>query len=762
LDAEPLVRVRGGEVAARRTAAFDRAVRALVDPSAAGPSVAAIGGYGRREMTPGSDLDLLFVYEPGVEVEAATGAVLYALWDAGIRASHAVRTPAESHHECASNVQTLTSTLDARPLAGPVDRITAVRDDALALARADAGAFAAALRHSRAERADRFGRVGERLEPNVKEGIGGLRDVQVLRWMAEVGADDGLRVDPAWGDELLRVRAAMHRVAGPASEVLVADHHAETAAALGVTDEPGWEARDVLLRSVWSIGRAVAARCDERLGDGDGDDSAGPIGTLLDPSPPTWTPARRSSFLSMLGGSAPGRALRRLDAARALERLVPGWPDVRGRPQRDPYHRYPVDLHLIETAAAAARLLDGTDEPFAAEAAGLLGDVERRALVLGALLHDIGKVGRGSHVALGPGIASEALDGMGFDGEVRDDALFLVREHLLLSDTATRRNVGDEDVVTRVASRVGDARRLALLYLLTMADAEATGPAASTPWRMGLIRALVARVDALFSRGLMDTGRAAGLSRAEAAVRAALAGHPLSRVERFLEAVPTVYLATVPAADTANHVDLVLPPPGPGELRVHVGAPRLPGTATLSVALPDRTGALASVAGALTLAGLSIIAAQVFTTEGGTALDLFEVRGGFEPDISEERWGRFRSSLDGALAGSVDLAEELRRLRSQYRPPSAAVPVAVRVSGGLSDFFTVVEVEAADRLGLLFDLCRSFAELGVDVHSARVATYGPRVVDVFDVTDEGGVKVTDEGRVVALERALRAAAASES
>jgi [protein-PII] uridylyltransferase len=350
---------------------------------------------------------------------------------------------------------------------------------------------------------------------------------------------------------------------------------------------------------------------------------------------------------------------------------------------------------------------------------------------------------------------------MGFDGDVRDDALFLVREHLLLADTATRRNVGDEDVVTRVASRVGDPRRLALLYLLTVADAEATGPAAATPWRLGLIRALVARVDALFGRGLMDTGRAAGLSRAEAAVRAALAVHPRSTVDRFLEAVPATYLSTVAPNEAADHVDLVLPPPRPGELRVRVGAPRLPGAASLSVATADRMGALANIAGALTLAGLSIISAQVFTTEGGTALDLFEVRGAFEADIAGERWERFRAALAGAVAGEVDLPAEVRRLRSEYRAPSVAVPVAVRVSGGLSDFFTVVEVEAADRLGLLFDLCLAVARLGFDVHSARVATYGPRVVDVFDVTDEGGVKVTDEGRVVALERALRAAAAGE-
>jgi [protein-PII] uridylyltransferase len=177
------------------------------------------------------------------------------------------------------------------------------------------------------------------------------------------------------------------------------------------------------------------------------------------------------------------------------------------------------------------------------------------------------------------------------------------------------------------------------------------------------------------------------------------------------------------------------------------------------VATVDRVGTLAAIAGALTLAGLSIIAAQVFTTETGTALDLFEVRGAFEEEITGERWDRFRAALGETLTGGLDLRDRVGQLRDHYRAPTVDVPVSVRVSGGVSDFFTVVEVEAADRLGLLFDLCRAFADLGMDVHSARVATYGPRVIDVFDVTDEGGVKVTDEGRVVALESALRAAAA---
>jgi [protein-PII] uridylyltransferase len=540
--------------------------------------------------------------------------------------------------------------------------------------------------------------------------------------------------------------------------VLSADHHPAVADLLGLAHEPGWEPQDVLMREIWSIGQLVAMRCDDLLARSEpARRVTGPPGEVG--APAEWTNAGRSSFLATLRSDASEAALLRMGALGALDGMIPAWRDVRGRPQRDPYHRFPVDVHLIEAAAAAGRLLRDPDEPFVSVAACQLDDDDRDALLLGSLFHDIGKVGRGSHVALGVDIAAGALAHIGFEGRMRDDALFLVREHLLLSDIATRRNVGDEDVILRVASRVGDPRRLALLYLLTVADAQATGPTASTPWRMGLIRELVARVDAVFGRGLMDPGRASGLERAKANVRAVLAGLPPSRVDRFLDVIPTTYLMAAPAEDAVGHVDLLLPPPRHGEFRIHVGGGRLPGSSSLAVAMADRMGVLASIAGALTLAGLTIISAQVFTTETGTALDLFDVRGAFESRISEDRWQRFRSVLAEALAGELDLEDRVRSLRRQYRAPASGIPMSVRVSGGVSDFFTVVEVEAADRLGLLFDLCRAFADLDLDVHSARVATYGPRVVDVFDVTDEGGVKVTDEGRVVALERALGIAAA---
>jgi len=418
-------------------------------------------------------------------------------------------------------------------------------------------------------------------------------------------------------------------------------------------------------------------------------------------------------------------------------------------------------VHLIRTAAEAARLLREPDEPFVREAVKVLDDPA--SLSLGALLHDIGKVGRGSHVPEGVAIAERALDRWEVTGQRRADVLFLVRDHLLLSDTATRRNLEDEDLVLHVSARVGDERRLALLYILTVADAVATGPAASTPWRMSLVRDLVAKVQRAFELGRMPRDRAARIESAEASLRAGLrrAGVDEHDQEEFISTLPPAYLLWARPEHAPVHLGLVLPPPG-GESRIDVRTGRTDGTWTVSVGAADRLGLLASIAGALTLSGLSILTAEAFTTEGGVALDVFEVRGTFEDRVDEERWDRFRRLAGEALGGAIDLEERMRTLRGHSRSARAGIPVSVRVDQGASDAYTVVEVGAADRVGLLFDLAGTFARLDMDVHSARVATYGPRVIDAFYVTERSGAKLTDPARLTELDQALIAVVESGS
>jgi [protein-PII] uridylyltransferase len=245
----------------------------------------------------------------------------------------------------------------------------------------------------------------------------------------------------------------------------------------------------------------------------------------------------------------------------------------------------------------------------------------------------------------------------------------------------------------------------------------------------------------VLDRGLVREEDGDVLERAERSVREALAGSASpANIDAFLGSVPAGYLRWVDPDDATTDVALVIPRPAAGEVRVAVAPARESGSGLyrLAVAARDRPGLLATIAGACTVAGLSILSAQIFTTSDGVALDVFATRGTYEEEVPVERWHRFRATLVAAIAGESDVAGAVEVLRRHARPPADDVPVTVRFDHDASDFHTVIEVGAADRPGLLYDLARAFSGLEIDVHLARVATYGRRVVDVFYVTDLHG------------------------
>jgi [protein-PII] uridylyltransferase len=413
-----------------------------------------------------------------------------------------------------------------------------------------------------------------------------------------------------------------------------------------------------------------------------------------------------------------------------------------------------VDVHLLRTFANVAALLEEPGEDgVAAEAAALVSD--RDGVLLGALFHDVGKTGEGGHVAVGREVAARALGRMRLPSSTRELAQFMVSEHLLLPDTATRRDLEDDDLVLDVASRVGDPERLAALYLLAVGDAGATGPAAWTPWRATLIRELVAKVERVLERGEAGPETAVRLTERADALRSLLPDVAEEDLRGFLARMPRTYVLTLRPEQIAEHHAIVAPPPGALEVRTLAGPGARPGTHALTVVAADRPGLLSLIAGALSLAGLSILSAQVFTTEDGTAVDVFEVEGAFEPEIGEQRWREFRTTLRKAIEGRLALDHRVEAKRRHYPPSRHEVPLRVEVHGDASDFFTVVEVGASDRIGLLYDITRTFAELRLDVHLAKVATYGARVVDAFYVRDALGRKL-DAEQTEELERALRA------
>jgi len=783
----------------RRAELVDACLRRLFEAARppAGVALVALGGYGRGRLAPASDVDLLLVHD-GAPLEAVASLaelLWYPLWDAGIRVGHAVRTPEECEKVAAERLDAATAILDGRALSGDAAPWAEALARVLAPIRSDPGAFAEALRADAEVRRARHGAVSSLLEPNLKEGAGGLRDVHVLGWLeTAVGRslEEGGLLRRAERDALEeaeefleRVRGALHLETGRATDRLLLEQQPRLARWMGFADEPDLRAVDGLMRQVFEHARQVehvrasvlerylrgevAARQVEPTPQGAlralaevAAEGGVPAPATLDaieaagiPDEVEWTGGVRDAFLALVrAGDGGARMLEVLDRLDLLRRFVPEWGLVRSRPQRDPYHRFPVDVHLLRTYIAMAELLeDPGHEPMAAEAAAAVDD--RDAVLLGALFHDIGKIGRRDHVAVGREVAGRALGRMGLPPRTHELARFMVVEHLLLPDTATRRDLEDADLVLDVAARVGDPERLAALYLLAIADGRATGPLAWTPWRATLVRELVAKVQRVLERGEVGAQTAVRLAERADALRVLLPHVPEDDLRRFLFRLPRSYLLTVPPERVAEHHPVVAPPLGAHEVRTQAGLGDRPGTHALTVVAADRPGLLSLIAGALSLAGLSILSAQVFTTEDGVAVDVFEVEGAFEAEIGEERWREVRSTLRRAIEGRVALEHRVAAKRRHYPPSRHEIPVEVRVHPDASDFFTVVEVGAPDRIGLLYDITRTFAELHLDVHLAKVATYGARVVDAFYLRDALGRKL-DEEQVAELERALRA------
>ena len=592
--------------ASRRAGSVDTCLVELFDSSAppGGVALVALGGYGRGLLSPRSDIDLLLLHDGrrDAEVAALAERLLYPLWDCGLTLGHAVRTPADAEAIAAERLDAATATMDGRAIAGDREIWDRTHERVLAARRADPRAFAEALRDDATWRHEERGAVSSLIEPELKEGSGGLRDIQSLGWLGaalgrspeEAGvlrSAERAALDAA-EEFLLRVRGALHLETGRATDRILLEQQPTVAAQMGFVDEPDLRAVDGLMRAVFEHARqvehVVSSAFDRFL--------RGASATAgLDPTPEgvlrafaevarsrgvmpaavldviesdgpqdevAWTDGVREAFLELLraGPGAIG-AFEAMDRLGLLVRYLPVWGAVRCRPQRDPFHRSSVDVHLLRAFEAAARLLaDPGEDAIAGRAVAAIADPD--GLLLGALLHDIGKRGQGDHVPVGAELAAAELVRMGVSDATRDLAGFLVAEHLLLSDTATRRDLEDEELVHGVAARIGDVERLAALYLLTLADAAATGPLAWTPWRATLVRELVAKVQRVLERGEVGRDTAAEDAGRTAALRSALAAEDPAAVERFLGRMPRGYLAAVAPEHVASQFAVIAPEMG--------------------------------------------------------------------------------------------------------------------------------------------------------------------------------------------------------
>jgi len=699
-----------------------------------GVALAAVGGYGRGELSPGSDLDLILLHAGKSTVASLADKVWYPIWDSGVKLDHAVRTFDEGRRLAGQDLAVLLGLLDSRHVAGDPGLVGRLRSTVLADWRAAARHRLPALREAWDDRGARHGDLRHDLEPDLKEGRGGLRDLVSLRavvasWVADRPHRD---VDEAVR-RLADVRDALHLVTGRAGNRLLLQEQDAVAARLGRPDaddllrevvgaasavshaaDVTWRRAEQVLRSSRTtflrgrrpvlrlLGPGLAEHDGEAVLTAQADPTADPAlvlrmaaraaraGLPLAPSsvdrlaadvgalPEPWPDAARDAFVDLLGAGPPLVPVwEALDQAGLVAGLLPEWAVVRHLPQRNAVHRFSVDRHLLETAVQAAPLVRGVRRP--------------DLLLVAALLHDIGKGSAGDHSEAGVPLAVTAATRMGFAAADVRVIGALVRHHLLLPDTATRRDLDDPATVAFVATAVGDADVLRLLHVLTLADARATGPAAWSDWKAGLVDDLVRRV------GLRLGGESAS----------APAG--LTAAQRAL----------VDAREPAVLVE-------PGDAV----------TWRVTVVAPDRVGLFATIAGVLAHNRLSVRSAQV-RTEDAMACDVWTV---VPERDGEPRADSLRRDLLRAQSGDLDLTRALdgrdaARRAPAVPPPPPRVEMVQRASGTAS----VLEVRAHDRPGLLYRLGRALALMGVDIRAARVSTLGAEAVDVFYLLGpEGG------------------------
>ena len=735
----------------------------FAEATASGPTAAvalvAVGGYGREELAPGSDLDLWLVHSGRLderELATLSERLWYPVWDAGLKLGHGVFTTGQALALAARELDTATSALSARHLAGDAELTARLAERAVAQWRKRSSRFLSELAERVTARHHRAGEVAFLLEPDVKEARGGLRDVHALAWAdrarRSVLVDGDERALAAAEDVLLGVRVALHRCRGRAADELLLERQDEVAAALGDADA------DALMARVAAAARTVAwigdeawhrlssslagplgrlARRDRPLGaglvlrdgevhvisSGDGDAVASPevpvdaalvlraaaaaarAGVPIDrPSldhltaalpvlDGAWPDGARTALVDLLSsGRAAIGVLEALDQRGLVHRVLPEWEPTRSRPQRNAYHTFTVDRHLCEAAANAAALTATVARP--------------DLLLVGAWLHDLGKGYPGDHSEVGMDLMASIGPRMGFERPDVDTLIAMVRHHLLLPDVATRRDLADDDVIEGVAAAVGSLATLELLAALTEADSLATGPSAWGTWKAGLVRELVARVAHVLGGGEVAEVTAGGF--------------PGPEVRQLLAAGETVVA-------------------GEGDV--------------LTVVVPDRPGVFARVAGTLALKAVAVRSADAVSADGMAASQFC-----VEPAAGRLDWDDLVSSvrlaLDGRLALSARMAQ---RSRSPRRPPagtSLLSPPRVRIDNHASASSTVLEVHAPDRVGVLYSITTALGELDLDIRLAKVATLGHEVVDTFYVRTAAGAKVVDRDHLRELERAV--------
>src|SRR6516165_945072 len=802
-------------------------------------AIIAVGGYGRGELAPYSDIDLLFLlpYKRTPHTEQVVEYLLYLLWDLGLKIGQATRSVEECLRQAKSDLTIRTGLLEARYLCGDqaLFRDLKKRFDS-DIVRGTAAQF---VEGKLAERDARHQRVGDsryQVEPNVKEGKGALRDLHTLFWIAKyiyrtddfgklvelgvLSAEESLRFDHAQ-NFLWMVRCHLHYLAGRAEERLTFDLQAEIARRMGYADDERGRGVERFMKDYFLVAKDVGdltrifcaiLEADQkrkrrlswvRWGAGrrslggfvlDGERltipaedffKKNPVALLrlfhvaqehgLDIHPRAlraasqWLkliddrlredPEANRLFIEILTSHKdPETTLRRMNEAGVFGCFIPDFGRVVAQMQYDMYHHYTVDEHTLFAIGILHKIEGGLfkeEHPLATELVATI--VSRRALYLAVLLHDIAKGGGRDHSQIGEEIAAKLGPRLGLSDEETETVAWLVRWHLLMSGTAFKRDIGDPKTIGDFVERVQSPERLELLLVLTVADIRAVGPNIMNGWKAALLRELYHRATDVMSGGLTVEGRDSRIATVQAAARRLLPDFGEEEFTTFTSRGYPFYWLSFDPETHARHARLMREAEMSGApLTVEKRVDLHRSVTEITLYTADHPGLFSRIAGALAVSGANIVDAKIMTMSNGMALDTFWVQdfaGG--PFDRPDKLARLAVAIEKVLTGDLKPHREFARLPAfPSRTQVFTVAPRVLVDNKASASHTVIEVNGRDRPGLLFELTRALTGLNLQGASAKISTYGEKVVDVFYVKNLFGHKVEHRTKLGEIRRTL--------
>lgn len=780
----------------------------------------ALGGYGRGELNLHSDVDILFVYSPEITplMEEVIGEMLRFLWDVGLPVSHSCRSLENDLHPAELDLVSCTSLMESRYLIGE----KRVFDGFVRFLREDLfeGGWKTFVRQKIRERDLRYAQYEKSanlLEPNIKEGPGGLRDFHTAVWLvrAQFQLDSSHRIwDQGFArarekedvleayDFLLRVRNEMHYACGKKNDILALQLQERISEGFGHggSEFPrGVEQfmKDYYLRAnaIRSFSGRVVERCREER-----ETKKVPVqynidveedslwlfkvfqrgqetGQLLDEGVRDRIYAHLSKidenflrnpdasrlFLTLLKGERAAGILREMHELGVLGRYIPEFSDITGLIQYDPSHSYTVEEHSLKGIEYLEELPFAT-QPELKELATLYQGLSHPEIVkLALLLHDVGKahgLSQVDHIERGVYLVDRLLRRMAVSRKVREKVVALVGHHILMNHAAQRRDIHDKEVIRQFAETVGDEDTLQELYLLTYADIRAVGPNVWTVWKGALLWELYHKGLTFLTRGHQEdlTGEARMDRIKEEVIEELVDEIDSVMVEEYFEAMPYKYILSTTSDKIANHIRLIGRLKEGSKLALSVTHNFEMSCSELMVCTNDRSGIFSQIAGALTSKGINILGAQIFTRKDRIAIDTLQVASvEGTPLVEPKLWEEIERDLLDAIQGEKESEEPVvqgKRYLGFRSSTAPVVPTRVEINNRISDTHTVVEVFTQDRLGLLYDITCALYRLGIDIYIAKITTEVNKAIDVFYVTDLAGRKILVEEKLKQIREGL--------